>query len=123
MKKFAFISPHVPSVEQVALAAEKEIELVHVGDRDAFTLDPFEFTPFRGVIVVHPAAALRALAVVEYIGIFENSNRAPEGDPPKFQASALHIFWLVAGDRGLVVYQNDSHNSPVSRDSSYGGER
>lgn len=104
MQKFAFISRHVPTAEQIALAAERRIELVHVGDRDAFTVEASEFArrwneadgkyegEFSGVVVVHPAAALRLLTVNTAVGVFENGNRAAEGEKPQFFAKALHIY-------------------------------
>ena len=92
--KFAFISRHAPTPEQHALAAEQGIELIGIGDADAFTVSPgfvHDAGPFEGVIVVHPAAALR-LCHEFVIGVFENANRAPEGAPPQFSAKALHIW-------------------------------
>lgn len=96
---FAFISRHKPTAEQHALAAEKGITLIHVGDADAFTVDnSFVYenaarldVPFGGVIVVHPAAALR-LCSEFLVGVYENANRAPEGAPPRFAAKALHLY-------------------------------
>lgn len=97
--KFAFISRHTPTAEQVKLAAEQGITLHAIGDADAFTVD-LAFVheagyrldiSFEGVIVVHPAAALR-LCPEFIIGVFENANRAPEGAPPSFSAKALHTF-------------------------------
>lgn len=96
---FAFISRHQPTAEQHALAAEKGITLIHVGDADAFTVDnSFVYenaarldVPFGGVIVVHPAAALR-LCSEFLVGVYENANRAPEGAPPQFAAKALHVY-------------------------------
>src|SRR5690606_32737029 len=46
----------------------------------------------HGIIVVHPAAALRALEVFGLVGVFENANRAPEGEKPTFEPVALHIW-------------------------------
>lgn len=114
---FAFISRHKPTPEQVQLAAEQGIILHHVGDADAFTVTPYwveahapEVTEdfedqdgcvrhtitiqFYGVVVVHPAAALR-LCKDYLIGVFENANRAPEGAPPQFSAKAFHIYDLT----------------------------
>jgi hypothetical protein len=79
MVKFAFVSHDAPTADQVRLAAEKGVELVHVGDRDPFTVDPREFFPyggrwkqrFAGVVVVHPAAALRLAPDGEMIGVFD----------------------------------------------------
>ena len=96
MKKFAFISRHTPTREQIDLAAEQDIELVSIGDLDAFTAMAEEVSKhgvFDGVIVVHPAAALNLIGAYA-VGVFENGNRAAEGDRPQFFAKALHI-WMV----------------------------
>lgn len=91
---FAFISRHSPTPGQISLAAEQGIELVPIGDMDAFTVLPKDVAAhgaFVGVVVVHPAAALR-LAGTFKVGIFENANRAPEGERPQFEAAALHVY-------------------------------
>jgi hypothetical protein len=96
---FAFITRHVPTAEQVALASEQGITLHIVGDTDAFTVsNSFVHEAgnrlnviFEGVIVVHPAAALR-LCDEFLVGVFENANRAPEGEKPQFSALALHVY-------------------------------
>ena len=99
MKKYAFISRHIPTQGQIDLAAAQEIELIHVGDADAFTVttewvyDHSE-EPFDGVIVVHPAAALR-LAQFYPVGVFENANRAEPGQPPQFEAVSFHLYNLT----------------------------
>ena len=94
MKKFAFISRHMPTDEQINLAAKKDVELIHVGDRDAFSVGPDSVgLGFDGVVVVHPAAALRLWHYYP-VGVFENANRAPEGEPPKFEAAAFHIYHI-----------------------------
>jgi hypothetical protein len=90
MKRFAFITRHQPTREQVALAFDQGIKLVPVGDRDAFSVSPHDFAEFDGVVVVHPAAALRLLPMK--IGVFENGNRAKEGEKPEFFAKAIHLF-------------------------------
>ena len=62
MKKFAFISRHEPTAEQIKLAQLNGIELTHIGDADAFTVSACfvdNAGSFDGVVVVHPAAALR----------------------------------------------------------------
>ena len=95
MLKFAFISRHLPTPGQVDLAAARGIELVHVGDADAFSVDREwvrEKGQFEGVIVVHPAAALR-LYPDFVVGVFENANRAPEGERPTFEAVSLHFYY------------------------------
>ena len=94
--KFAFISRHQPTPSQHELAAAQGITLVHIGDADAFTLDEgfvHNQGNFDGVIVVHPAAALR-LARQFRIGVFENANRAPVGEKPQFEARSLQVFDL-----------------------------
>jgi hypothetical protein len=96
MAKFAFISRHLPTAGQMELAQAQGIELVQVGDADAFSVDPawvYERGAFEGVVVVHPAAALR-LSGSFIVGVYENANRAPEGEKPQFEATALHIFDL-----------------------------
>lgn len=97
LKKFAFIARHTPTSEQIALAEEKGIELTPVGDMDAFTIETEDLATlgdFDGVVVVHPAAAMRLCHVYE-IGVFENSNRAPVGEKPDFFATELHVFDLL----------------------------
>ena len=94
--KFAFISRHAPTIEQIALATDQGITMIHVGDTDAFTVTPafvYDAGAFEGVIVVHPAAALR-LCSEFLVGVFENANRAAPGEPVKFSALALHLFDL-----------------------------
>ena len=96
MMKFAFISRHIPTHDQQKLADEQGIELVFMGDADAFTITPgfvYEQGDFEGVIVVHPAAAMR-LCQEFLMGVFENANRAEPGQPPQFIAKALHVYDL-----------------------------
>lgn len=97
--RFAFVSRHKPTKRQHELASEKGIELIPIGDRDAFSvipsmLDGHKDGPFDGVVVVHPAAALR-LANDFLVGVFKNANRAPVGEKPTFEAVELWIFDLV----------------------------
>ena len=94
--RFAFISRHVPTTGQQTLAADQGITLVQIGDRDAFTVNVTDIIdhndgPFVGVVVVHPAAAMR-LCDTFIIGVFENANRAPEGEKPSFEAVGLHVY-------------------------------
>ncbi len=92
--KFAFISRHEPTAEQHAMAADSGIELVVIGDRDAFSVTPADIAEagdFDGVVVVHPAAAMR-LADRYMIGVFENANRAAPGERPTFTAIALWLY-------------------------------
>ena len=94
--KFAFISRHTPTSEQIEIADKKGIELIPIGDRDAFTVTPGDISKagdFDGVVVVHPAAAL-SLASEYTIGVFENAIRPAEGDRPTFYAKALHLYYF-----------------------------
>lgn len=94
--EFAFISRHEPNASQHAMAAEQGHTLTHIGDHDAFTVGAgfvHEHGTFEGVVVVHPAAALR-LAPQFVVGVFENSNRSPVGEPPRFEATAFYLFDL-----------------------------
>lgn len=96
MTTFAFISRHAPTAGQIEMAAAQGIELTHVGDADAFTVDAgfvHGKGPFEGVVVVHPAAAMR-LASQFMVGVFENANRAPVGQPPQFEAVSFHVYDL-----------------------------
>ena len=93
LNRFAFISRHTPTREQMDLARTQSIELVCVGDADAFTVSPAQYSELDGVVVVHPAAALR-LASHFIVGVFENENRAPVGEKPEFFARALHLYDL-----------------------------
>jgi hypothetical protein len=95
---FAVISRHAPTAGQHALAEAQGHTLTHVGDADAFSVNAgfvHDKGPFEGVVVVHPAAALR-LAPQFAIGVFENANRAPVGAPPQFEAVSLQVFDLRA---------------------------
>lgn len=96
MTPFAFISRHAPTQGQIEMAAAQGIELAHVGDADAFSVGAgfvHHHGPFEGVVVVHPAAALR-LAPQFLVGVFENANRAPIGEPPRFEAVSLQVYDL-----------------------------
>jgi len=94
--KFAFISRHTPTPVQMEICAARGIDLISIGDRDAFsvtTSDILDAGHFVGVIVVHPAAAMR-LAGDFMIGVFENSQRSEEGGKLTFFANDLHIYDL-----------------------------
>ena len=94
--EFAFVSRHQPTDAQHALAAQMGHTLTHIGDCDAFTIDAgyiYDHGTFEGVVVVHPAAALR-LAPYFVIGVFENGNRAAPNEPPKFEPKAFRVFGL-----------------------------
>jgi hypothetical protein len=131
MKKFLFVSRHEPTARQHELAAEKGIKLVHVGDVDAFEGDVSHLFPkwdgpdrwtvgdethaayekwaaeekVHGVIVVHPALALRLIPGL-VVGVFENANRAAPGEPPKFEAKALHLWSdMTHLDGGVAIIE------------------
>lgn len=96
---FAFISRHVPTSEQYGLAMAKGINLVHIGDADAFTVGAdivlqYEIKndiEFNGVVIVHPAAAMR-LCRNFMVGVFKNENCSEIGEKPQFLATEFHIY-------------------------------
>lgn len=92
----AFVSRHAPTARQMELAREAGFELIAVGDVDAAADD------LRAAILsaaggadavacVHPLIALDALQLGYLVGVYLNANRAPEGQPPVFEASRLVI--------------------------------
>ncbi len=108
MKPFAFISRHSPTKEQAGLAADLDIELIPVGDRDAFafTIQDAEDLAknYKGIICVHPLIAITALLAETAVGVFENANRAPVGEPPKFEASRLFVrAGVVVANAGICL--------------------
>jgi hypothetical protein len=92
VKSLAFVSRHAPTEAQSALAAAHGYELVPVGDRDGFALDPSEFSGYDAVAVVHAAAAARLVLSGVPVAVFRNGNRAPEGAPPQFEAVDMVIY-------------------------------
>ena len=94
MKKFAFISRHAATPEQIKMAAEQGIEVIPVGDFDAFTVTAQQVGDFDGVCVVHPAAALR-LAREFAVAVFENGQRSEDGGKLTFFAKSLHVYDLT----------------------------
>ena len=94
--RFAFISRHTPTHEQISLAEQQGIELIHIGDADAFTVSSSfvdEAGAFDGVVVVHAAAALR-LCSSFLVGVFKNGTRPGPDEKPQFFATELHVFDL-----------------------------
>lgn len=94
--RFAFLSRHQPTQEQIDLATERGIELIHLGDVDAFSwslsdAERIKDMDIDGVICVHPVLALKAFNAGFDVGVFENGNRAPEGEKPQFFAKSLWI--------------------------------
>jgi len=94
MKRLAFISRHHPTATQFELANESGYELVHVGDVDAFSddLDVVKEMGCDAVCCVHPAIAMKAAALGYPVSVFENGNRAPEGEKPQFFAKKLWLY-------------------------------
>ena len=117
-RHFAFISRHAPTPEQYALAWEQNITLHVVGDLDAFTvtigqveaLAPEGVNHFDGVVVVHPAAALRLVQGYD-VGVFENGQRAAEDGKPSFFAKSLTVYknFLSLVDDEIATFKAE-HN-------------
>jgi len=127
MKKYAFISRHLPTQEQINLAAEQGIILSHVGDVDAFAWNGKDLpngkslpefrgtqgyikandTDYDGVIVVHPVMALKAINQCP-VGIFENGMRPVEGGAPQFEAKSLQIYSLSGNDPYAGVAKSEA---------------
>lgn len=96
-----FISRHAPTDQQRDLAKAKGFNLVHAGDVDAFDFDAVaaKFNDCKGTAfaVVNAAMAMHLVSLADLdspitIGVFENCNRAPDGQPPQFSAKALHMW-------------------------------
>ena len=76
LERWAFVSRHVPTPEQIVTAIQAGIELIPAGDRDAFGPDPFEKSGMPdvvGVVCVNPALALQAFFAGYAVGVFESS--------------------------------------------------
>lgn len=95
--RFAMISRHEITEEQMQLAAEQGIELRPWGDLDAFSsglraaLKQIWRCGYEGVIAVHPLIALQAHKLGLLVGCFENADRAPIGEKPQFKAVRLQV--------------------------------
>ena len=95
-----FISRHDPTSQQIALAKDKGFTLIPVGDRDAFASNLREDlivllqkNNATAIACVHPSIAIMAMiAGADKIGVFENLNRAKEGEKPSFTAASLHLY-------------------------------
>ena len=101
--KFAWVSRHEPTPEQKHLAELAEIELVPVGDRDAWgpePLDGIEVPEYRGVVCVHPLIAVGALKKGLRVGVFENISRPGPGGKPQFSCGRLRIEYAPGVDQG-----------------------
>lgn len=102
MLKLAFISRHEPTQKQREFAEKAGIELDYVGDRDAYTFDPEEFSHYNGCVVVNAIMALRLLNYTD-VAVFENVNRAAEGEPPKFESGPLRLYTLDGSVTQFVI--------------------
>lgn len=95
VEKFAFVSRHEVAADQIELATKQGIELIPVGDRDAFEFyDPaqeFLRAGFTGVVVVHPLAALVAYQLGLKVGIFNNVYRGTLGEKSKFETTEFRV--------------------------------
>lgn len=98
LKVMHFISRHQPTAEQEVLAEELGYSLHWAGDVDAFDADLVNLcinfsrkTNCEAIACVHPLIALEAIKQGLAVGIFENANRAPEGEKPQFYAKSLRI--------------------------------
>jgi len=92
MERFAFVSRHAPTQGQIELASRAGIELVHVGDRDAFRPIPEAMDPeFQGIIGVHPLVAVKALKNDKKAGVFENISRPGPDGKPQFTVGRLVV--------------------------------
>ena len=98
MEKFLFISRHEPNAKQVELAQEQGIELISVGDLDAFSPDLQDQIDLhilshkaKGVVAVHPLVAVNAKEMGLRFGSFRNVNRAPVGEKPQFDTDLFVV--------------------------------
>jgi hypothetical protein len=92
---FGFISRHEPTLEQEYMLKGIGINITHMGDVDAFHGDlifSIDGRQMDGVIVVHPVLAMRYRKAGITVGVFENINRAKEGDKPSFGVGGVMLF-------------------------------
>lgn len=119
-KQIAFVSRHAPTAEQYALAEKAGMELIHVGDCNAFSMEEVRKITkgYEYIAVAHVASAMLLLAGDNYsnniddrthvICVFENENRAPEGEKPQFFTRRMHTYVLCAYDEGRSAIVHDS---------------
>lgn len=114
MKKIAFITRHTPNAEQKEICAKRGAELVAVGDIDGFDIEAVKVlfrttvsSGCRDFAVVNPAVALNLAKHADEIGIriwvFENANRAPEGETPAFFTKSVSV-WEIFGDSSFGIF-------------------
>jgi len=112
-KTYWFVSRHEPTIDQHRLVNGN---LVKVDDINAFDKNAINELVRKaseenvdGFIVVNPALALNIAATAfereEFttIGVFENANRAPEGQKPTFEAKTLHWWSVECGHDGWFM--------------------
>lgn len=92
MKKFAFIGRHEMTAEQKALAEKAGIEMVPIGDIDAFSGEMPNCADYDGIICAHAALACRAIYAHIEVGVFENSQRPGTDGKPSFFAKSLTVY-------------------------------
>lgn len=97
--RYGFISRHNPTPEQIDLALAIGIDLIPVGDLDAFaddlsaqieTIDSAH--NMDGIVCVHPLIALVANNLSLPVGIFRNATRPGIDGKPQFFADKL-VIW------------------------------
>lgn len=114
-----FISRHEPTQDQIFLATEKGFDLKCIGDVDAFNPKAIEalvvaWKAPHAYAVVNPAMALTLASFAGHkactfgikIAVFENENRAPEGEKPSFKAKAMHM-WEAHCDASYGVFRKE----------------
>lgn len=104
MKDYAFISRHIPTVQQLELTKTHGINLLCVGDHDGFETDQVKgnLKDFVGVFVIHPAMALNLITHFP-VGVFKNENRAPVGSPPKFETKSFKIWEMDSKKFNFII--------------------
>lgn len=102
MKNCLFISRHAPTMEQIQLAEKAGYSLIHGGDLNAFSytlekdmgemiLRDSPEIEISAIACVHPNIALAAINQFDVL-IFQNINRAPEGEKPQFVVGGVTIW-------------------------------
>lgn len=112
-KTYWFVSRHEPTIDQHRLVQGNLVKIADINAFDKSAVNELvrkaSENNIDGLIVVNPAIALNIAAVAfereEFttIGVFENANRAPEGQKPTFEALALHWWSVEYGDDGWFL--------------------
>jgi hypothetical protein len=110
-RKFAFVSRHEATPEQIEIAAQHGITLEAVGDLDAFNFGMSSgkggkhlIHDYSGVIVAHAWMALQFAARGQTVGVFENAMRPVEGGKPTFEAKSLRVMEALYDSSGAVYF-------------------